>query len=469
MGSRATEIAAARRHRVGSTSLLGAAARLALLRRPSMRLAPAGLGVLAVAILPWLLLGLGLDYTLVEAPRVFNPWALGDRSLPFLLALLGAGLLTAILRRHAVTAALATVLLLALLPATLLWTWLGERELRDDWVYALAIVYLLAFTVQLVRWSAAGASPLRHLLAMLCAYALLLGSVVGLPTSPWWWADYSDDIAAATADNTPDFSGEQLWNAQPQRLQEAIAALAPQRPGHVDLYVLGVAGDGDESVFRNEISYLRQLSAQRLDADGRMLSLVNHPRSIDDTPIASVTNLRAALRGMGERMDRDEDILLLFLTSHGSEDHEFYLNLGELPLDQLDPATLREALDEAGIRWRVLVVSACYSGGFIEALSSPESLVITAARADRPSFGCGVQSQITWFGEAFLTEALNATTDFIGAFEQARIAIRKREREEDERASHPQIETGEAIGAQLARWRAQLPVEAPQVPFAPAP
>ena len=222
-------------------------------------------------------------------------------------------------------------------------------------------------------------------------------------------------------------------------------------------------------MFRNEISYLRQLSAQRLDADGRMLSLVNHPRSIDDTPIASVTNLRAALRGIGKRMDRDEDILLLFLTSHGSEDHEFYLNLGGLPLDQLDPPSLRSALDEAGIRWRVLVVSACYSGGFIETLSAPETLVITAARADRPSFGCGVQSEITWFGEAFLTEALNTTTDFIGAFEQARVAIRKREREEDERASHPQIAAGAAIGAQLARWRAQLPAQAPRVPFAPAP
>jgi hypothetical protein len=450
-------------------SLLGAAARLAVLRRPGMRLAPAGMGVLALAILPWLLLGLGLDYALVEAPRVFNPWALGDRCLPFLLALLGAGLLAAILRRQAVAPPLAAVLLLALLPATLLWTWLGEREWLDGGLYAVAIGYLLVFTVQLVRWGAAGASPLRHLLAMLCGYTLLLGSVFGLPTSPWWWPDYGDELAEETTETPPAFSGEQLWNAQPQRLQDAIAALAPQRPGHVDLYVLGVAGDGDEAVFRNEVNYLRQLSAQRLDADGRMLSLVNHPRSIDDTPIASVTNLRAALRGIGERMDRDEDILLLFLTSHGSEEHAFSLNLGELPLDQLDPATLRAALDDAGIRWRVLVVSACYSGGFIDALRAPESLVITAARADRPSFGCGVQSEITWFGEAFLAEALNTTSDFIAAFDQARIAIRQREREEDERPSHPQLVAGAAIGDQLARWRAQLPSDSPRVPFVPAP
>jgi len=304
---------------------------------------------------------------------------------------------------------------------------------------------------------------------MVCGYTLRMGSVVALPNSPWWWTDDADEVAEDAVETAPAFSGEQLWNAQPQRLQDAVAALAPQRPGHVDLYVLGVAGDGDESVFGNEIRYLRALSAQRLDAEGRMLSLINHPRSIDDAPIASVTNLRAALRAIGERMDRDEDILLLFLTSHGSEDHEFYLNLGELPLDQLDPATLREAIDEAGIRWRVLVVSACYSGGFIEALSAPETLVITAARADRPSFGCGVQSEITWFGEAFLTEALNTTSDFVGAFEQARVAIRKRERAEDEQASYPQIKAGEAIGAQLARWRAQLPADPPRVPFDPAP
>ena len=56
------------------------------------------------------------------------------------------------------------------------------------------------------------------------------------------------------------------------------------------------------------------------------------------------------------------------LTSHGSEDHEFYINQPPLPLDPLTPQRLRVALDASGIRWRVIVVSACYSGGYIEAL-----------------------------------------------------------------------------------------------------
>src|SRR5690606_15240010 len=156
---------------------------------------------------------------------------------------------------------------------------------------------------------------------------------------------------------------------------------------------------------------------------GRTLLLVNDPDSATDTPIASLTALRAALAGVAERMDPDEDVLLLFLTTHGSSDHELLVQLGELPLDQVTPASLAEALDESGIRWRIVVVSACYSGGFIEALADPYTLVLTASRPDRTSFGCGVSSEITWFGQALFAEALNAERDPVKAFALAREAI----------------------------------------------
>jgi len=84
-------------------------------------------------------------------------------------------------------------------------------------------------------------------------------------------------------------------------------------------------------------------------------------------------------------------------------------------------------------------------------------LVITAARRDRTSFGCGSESEITWFGKAFLQDGLNQTTDFERGFEIASKRIREWELADGEQASVPQIDAGWAIRKHLATWRATLP------------
>ena len=48
----------------------------------------------------------------------------------------------------------------------------------------------------------------------------------------------------------------------------------------------------------------------------------------------------------------------------------------------------------------VIIISACYSGSLIGDLRAPERIIITAARADRSSFGCAPDSRHTFFGEA---------------------------------------------------------------------
>jgi hypothetical protein len=260
---------------------------------------------------------------------------------------------------------------------------------------------------------------------------------------------------------------EALLARQPQLLQAELGTLAAQTPGTVDLYGIGFAGDGTEGVFRNEVEYFGQLLPQRFGARGRTVTLINHPATALATPLATLGNLRAALDGVGRRMDKDEDVLLLFLTLHGTHDHELVVRMPPLEDDYIDPRELREALDASGIRWRVVVVSACFSGGFIDALKSPETMVITAARRDRPSFGCGAGSELTFFGQAFLTEALNQTTDFREAFDIARRRISEWEYFERMKPSMPQVWTGDAIRARLQRWSAGLHPGAP-VPFVPA-
>ena len=80
-----------------------------------------------------------------------------------------------------------------------------------------------------------------------------------------------------------------------------VAALAPQRPGSVDLYVVGFAGDSTEDVFRNEVAYLDTLASNRFGARG-VVTLVNHFDSLTSAPrpLATLENLRIALAGVGK-------------------------------------------------------------------------------------------------------------------------------------------------------------------------
>ncbi|KOR39552.1 peptidase C13 [Xanthomonas oryzae] len=242
-------------------------------------------------------------------------------------------------------------------------------------------------------------------------------------------------------------------------LAHALKALQPQRPGVTDLYVVGFAGDASDDVFRNETLYLKQLFEQRFAARGRVVTLVNNPDNLGEhpyAPLATYDNLYDTLAAIGKRMDRKEDALLLFVTTHGTEDHSLYVQVDDEEEDFISPQDLRAALDDAGIDNRIIVLSACYSGGFIPALRSPQTLILTAARADRPSFGCGNTSNATYFGQAWLIDAMNQSDDPLAAFEIAKAAISAREKQEGELPSLPQQSLGRRIAPVLARWRAGM-------------
>lgn len=276
-------------------------------------------------------------------------------------------------------------------------------------------------------------------------------------------------VAGAVAAREPADTTQRTRDRE--RLQAALSALAPQRPGQPDLYAIGFGGDSEENVFRNETAYFERLMSERFGAGGRTIALINHADSLGALPhpLATPDNLRAALAAMGKTMDPDQDFLVLFMTMHGTPQHQLLLRMAPNYIGVIDPTWLRKALDEAGIRNRVLVISACYSGGFVPLLKGDRALVITAAHRNRPSFGCGADSDATYFGRAYLAEALNATTDFAEAFEQAKQRIAEREREEGFRPSRPQIAIGKAIVPILAAWRAQLVAGPPIAYAAPTP
>ena len=274
-------------------------------------------------------------------------------------------------------------------------------------------------------------------------------------------ADYGDDWPVQAP--TP----EQVLYAQPRMMRDALAELTPRVAGKPNLYVLVFAGDGGEDVFRNEAEYATPLFAKRFGATAHTLVLENNPATLTTRPLASWSNLEAGLAGLDKLMVPDQDILLLYITSHGGEDHTLLVDMDPLPLDQIGATDLAGILATHRFKWKVVVVNACYSGGFVPPLRGPGTLVLTAARADRSSFGCGSDSDITYFGKAWLVDALNRTPDFIEAFKQASGEISQWEKQDKLTPSEPQIDIGSGIAAQLALWRHEI-TAGPVVPFTPA-
>lgn len=232
---------------------------------------------------------------------------------------------------------------------------------------------------------------------------------------------------------------------------KAVDALGPQRAGVRDVYGLVFAPYANEDVFLRESTMVAELLAERFDAQGRVLHLVNHADTSDHLPWATPLNLRRAIEAIGQRMDREHDVLVVYLTSHGASNFQLAAAHWPLQVDRLSPAELRRMLDDAGIRHRVLAISACYSGGWVGPLASDDTLVMTAADRDHTSYGCGRRSELTFFGRAVFDEQLRQTRSFEQAFAAAVPIIRQREEDagKPDGFSNPQISVGAKIGPVL--------------------
>ena len=239
---------------------------------------------------------------------------------------------------------------------------------------------------------------------------------------------------------------------QGQLLQDTLAAVPASTPAS-ELYSLTLAGDGQQSVFLREADFATQLLSQRFGARGQ-ISLINHRDHLQDRPLATRENLSRAVQTLAERSG-PEDLIFIYLTSHGSSSHELSLVQPRLELNDLPASALAEVLKPLQQRHKVVVVSACYAGGFIPPLKDAKTLVISAARADRVSFGCSEDADFTYFGRAFLSDALNQTDDLQQAFELAKKHIAAREKAEDFEPSEPQIWAPKAVLAQWHKLRQQ--------------
>jgi hypothetical protein len=261
-----------------------------------------------------------------------------------------------------------------------------------------------------------------------------------------WYQPEADPQQAAAMQR----ENEQLVFEQSARLTAAIDKLAPRDAAMTNAYFVGFAGYGGQRVFAEEIALASKRIGDRYGAAGRSVRLVNDHRDNDTHPMANAPALRHSLNAIAKRMNVEEDVLFLSLSSHGSEDATISVSSELGYWRDLSATDLADMLRESGIRWKVVVISACHSGSFIAALRDENSIILTAAAADRSSFGCSDDNDLTYFGEAFYRDALPTAATLREAFETARAAIKRRELSEARIPSNPQGHFGAAIEKKLA-------------------
>ncbi|WP_234027115.1 C13 family peptidase [Erythrobacter sp. KY5] len=244
---------------------------------------------------------------------------------------------------------------------------------------------------------------------------------------------------------------------QRRRLARSLDALAPQRSGSIDAYVISVALDSDP-VFAREAREAGRVLGRRYDADDRVLTLAGPDGTRDDLPRGSIESLLVSLAHIAELMDTDEDVLVLYTTSHGNELGLAY-HYGDTGYGVLSPARLAQVFEELGIERRILIISACYSGVFVPALSGRDTAILTAAAATRNSFGCEPENDWTFYGDALVNRALREPQPLAEAVRAAGRTIAGWESERRLLASLPQS----AFGAGVAAWLPALEARMPRV------
>ncbi|GGA55658.1 C13 family peptidase [Sphingomonas psychrolutea] len=235
--------------------------------------------------------------------------------------------------------------------------------------------------------------------------------------------------------------------AEHRRLDRALARVAPQRKGVIDAYVVAVGLDSD-AVFGREAREAGRVLARRYGAEGRTIVLAGTDgRGPSDLPRGSPGNIAAALARVAEVMDKTEDVLILYTTSHGAPLGIIY-NDGDQGFGAISPVRLADMLETLGIKRRLVMISACYSGVFVDPLASDDGVIITAASSDRTSFGCQADSDWTFFGDALINNGLRKPQPLAEVDREATALIAAWEARGNLVPSGPQI----AIGARAAHW-----------------
>jgi hypothetical protein len=398
------------------------------------------------------------DWFRAAPPREFSLLGAGSELYAGAVLLLASALIALFNRQRHVALAL-PVIVLASLPLVQVLHYLpyvvGPSPIIAAALPIFEYVIVTWIVIILIRCVAVAFAPLPSYVwlraivgGLLLAAPIWFGNTL-VPSEPWWRTQ-TDDAPVPGGLNA---ASEAVLAAQTFLLNHVLENLQDERPAQTDLYFVGFAPDGRQDAYRTDAEAARHIMDTRWGTEGRSVLLINNPQTLITTPFATATNLRETLNEIGSIIDAEDDVVMIYLASRGTVEHHLAADQPPLSLVELAPAGLKQLLDDAGIKWRIIVVSACYSGGFVAPLQDDYTLIVTDAQADHVSFGCGDRTPPTAFGESFF-QALGKGDSFATAFDAAKAHVADRERDAGySPPANPQISVGSAMADKLKTLR----------------
>jgi hypothetical protein len=225
----------------------------------------------------------------------------------------------------------------------------------------------------------------------------------------------------------------------------ASAALQPdtRQVGPLAMRVVLVAGDGGLRVFDNGVSAMATWLRDTGGIAPQQITRLSASRSVIARLHLEPASWHHIIRAIERMKPGPGQGCLVFITSHGIEGEGVALSDDD---SVLQPAALDRALTTGcGNAPTVAIVSACYSGSFARPpMARPNRIVLTAARADRPSFGCGADETYTFFDQCLLG-SLDRGSTWREVFAATRTCVEQRETVDDEDPSMPQSWFGTSV------------------------
>jgi hypothetical protein len=203
-----------------------------------------------------------------------------------------------------------------------------------------------------------------------------------------------------------------------------------------------IAGDRSSPAFDHATETMRAMLVARqvAPADIQRLSAARMPAFRGEVRSSTLAHVLSAIEQLHPAPGQG---CFVFATSHGGYDEGLVLVPSE---NFLTPVALDAALTAGcGDAPTVVIVSGCFSGGFATPpMARANRVILTAARQDRPSFGCGAGFQYTFYDRCLL-QAMSEAPTWLAAYATIRSCVATREQAMHVPPSGPRAWFGEAV------------------------
>ena len=248
---------------------------------------------------------------------------------------------------------------------------------------------------------------------------------------------------------------EQRLYDQPERLRQSLLKVVDQDPSRIDLYFLGIVGDGRQDIFRRDAQLVRDVFDERYQTQQRSAMLVNSRFKNNDAPLATKHSIAASLQEIAAKMDSEQDVLFILLSGLSSENNMFYLEQPGFDLEDISGDELGSLIKNLPVKNKIIMVSSCFSGSFVKSFKDDNTIIVVTSAADKRLFDCGGYRQNTRFIKSFFEQHFVESNNIAKAFEATRNELAELEKELGYEASEPLIFRPKAMEKLMDRWREQ--------------